>query len=53
MSKALFSKKQLLKAADFTLVQRDVLRVLLRNDGTYTLEQVHKRLSDYAKRKVT
>lgn len=48
-----FAKSQILKAANFTHVQRDVLRVLLKDDETYTLDQVNKILTEYAKRKVT
>lgn len=50
---AVFTKQQFLKAASFTHVQRDVLRVLLKDDETYTLDQVNKILTEYAKRKVT
>lgn len=47
-----FTKQQFLKSATFTPVQKDVLRTLLRDDETYTLEQVKKMVEDYAKRTV-
>ncbi len=48
-----FSKQQFMKAANFTRVERDALRFLMKDNETYTLEQAQKMLADYAKRKVT
>ena len=47
-----FAKKQFLKAANFSRVERDVLAVILDDDKQYTLEQVQKILDDFKKRKV-
>jgi len=47
-----FTKQQFLKSANFTPVQKDVLRVILKDDGRYTLDQVKKLVEDYAKRTV-
>lgn len=47
-----FTKQQFLKAANFTQVERDVLRALMKDDETYTLDQAQKLVSDFAKRKV-
>ena len=48
-----FSKAQLLRSLNFTPVQKDVLRTVLKDDEQYTLDQAHKLIEDYAKRKVT
>ena len=48
-----FSKQQFLKAANFTRIERDVLRSFLRDDEMYTLQQVEKMLNDFKQRKVT
>lgn len=48
-----FTKQQFLKSANFTPVRKDVLRALLKDDETYTIDQVRKLIDDYAKRKVT
>ena len=47
-----FAKKQFLKAANFSRVERDVLAVILDDDKQYTLEKVQKMLDDFKKRKV-
>ena len=47
-----FSKKQFLKAANFSRVERDVLAVILDDDKQYTLEEVQKALDDFKKRRV-
>lgn len=47
-----FAKKQFLKAANFSRVERDVLAVILEDDKQYTLDQVQKLLDDFKKRKV-
>lgn len=47
-----FAKKQFLKAANFSRVERDVLAVILDDDKQYTLEEVQKKLSDFKARKV-
>ena len=48
-----FTKQQFLKSANFTPVQKDVLRTILKDGETYTLDQVQKLVEDYARRKVT
>lgn len=48
-----FTKQQFLKVANFSQVERDVLRALMKDDETYTLDQAQKLVSDFAKRKVT
>lgn len=47
-----FSKKQFLKAANFSRVERDVLAVILDDDKQYTLEEVQKTLDNFKKRRV-
>lgn len=47
-----FTKQQFLKAANFSQVERDVLRALMKDDEKYTLDQAQKLVSDFAKRKV-
>ena len=47
-----FAKKQFLKAANFSRVERDVLAVILDDDKQYTLEEVQKALDNFKKRKV-
>jgi hypothetical protein len=47
-----FTKQQFLRSAIFTPLQKDVLRTILSDDESYTVEQVHKMINDYAKRKV-
>lgn len=47
-----FTKAQFLASKQFTPIQKDVLRVLLKDNETYTHEQVQKLLEDFAKRKV-
>lgn len=48
-----FSKRQLIRSLNFSPVQKDVLRAVLKDDDMYTLDQAHKLIEDYAKRKVT
>jgi len=48
-----FSKQQFLNAAGFTPIQKDVLRVLMKDDETYTLKQAQLMMNEFAKRKVT
>lgn len=47
-----FTKQQFLKSANFTPIQKDVLRSILKDDQTYTLDEVKKLVEDFAKRKV-
>ena len=47
-----FTKQQFLKSANFTSVQKDVLRTLLKDDETYTLDHVKQMVEDFAKRTV-
>lgn len=48
-----FSKAQLLRSLNFTPVQKDVLQAVLKDDEMYTLDQAHKLIGEFAKRKVT
>lgn len=47
-----FSKEQFLKSKNFSPVQKDVLRSILKDDEYYTLDQVKKMVEDFGKRKV-
>lgn len=47
-----FTKEQFLKSGNFTPIQKDVLRAILKDGETYTLDQVNKLLEDFTKRKV-
>lgn len=47
-----FSKQQFLKSANFTPIQKDILRSILKDDECYTLEQVKRMVEDFVKRKV-
>lgn len=47
-----FTKQQFLRAANFSQVERDVLRALMKDGETYTLDQARKLVDDFAKRKV-
>lgn len=47
-----FAKKQFLKAANFSRVDRDVLAVILDDDKHYTLDEVQKTLDEFKKREV-
>lgn len=47
-----FPKRQFLKAANFTRVERDVLAAILEDDKQYTLDEVHKLLKDFKARRV-
>lgn len=47
-----FTKKQFLKAANFSRVEKDVLSVILDDDKQYTLQEVQKALDNFKKRKV-
>ena len=47
-----FAKKQFLKAANFSRVEKDVLSVILDDDKQYTLQEVQKALDNFKKRKV-
>ena len=47
-----FAKKQFLKAANFSRVERDVLAVILDDDKQYTLDQVQELLDEFKKGKV-
>lgn len=46
-----FSKRQFLKAANFTRVERDVLAAILENGKHYTLDEVQKLLKDFKARR--
>lgn len=47
-----YTKAQFLASKQFTAVQKDVLRALMKDGETYTVEQAQKLIDDYAKRKV-
>ena len=47
-----FSKQQLLRSLNFTLIQKDVLRAVLKDGEEYSLDQAKKAIEDYAKRTV-
>ena len=49
---AKFPKRQFLKAANFTRVERDVLAAILEDDKQYTLDEVQKLLKDFKARRV-
>jgi len=42
-----FSKRQFLKAANFSRIECDVLNAILENDKRYTLEEVQNMLNDF------
>jgi hypothetical protein len=50
---AAYTKEQFLASKQFTAVQKDVLRALLKDGETYTVDQAQKLIDDFAKRKVT
>lgn len=50
---AAYTKAQFLASKQFTAIERDVLRALMREDETYTVDQAQKLIDDFAKRKVT
>lgn len=47
-----FPKRQFLKAANFTRVERDVLTAILEDDKQYTLDEVQKALEKFKARRV-
>lgn len=47
-----FTKQQFLKSANFSRVEKDVLRALMKDDELYTLDQAKKLVENFAKRKV-
>jgi hypothetical protein len=47
-----YTKAQFLASNQFTPIQKDVLRAILKDGETYTHEQVQKMIEDFAKRKV-
>lgn len=47
-----FPKRQFLKAANFTRVERDVLAAILEDGKQYTLDEVQKLLKDFKARRV-
>lgn len=47
-----FTKKQFMKAANFTRIERDVLNALLEDGKTYTIEQAKRIIDDFKKGKV-
>lgn len=47
-----FPKRQFLKAANFTRVERDVLAVILEDNKQYTLDEVQKALEKFKARRV-
>jgi len=48
-----FTKRQFMKLTTFTQVERDILRALMKDDETYSLDQAHKLIKDFKKRKVS
>jgi hypothetical protein len=48
-----YTKAQFLASKQFTPVQKDVLRALMKDGEVYTVEQARRLIDDYAKRKVT
>lgn len=49
---AKFTKQQFLQSANFSPVERDVLRALMEDGQTYTHDQAKKLVGEFAKRKV-
>lgn len=47
-----YTKAQFLASKQFTPIEKDVLRALLKDGEAYTLDQVQKLVDDYAKRTV-
>lgn len=47
-----FTKQQFLKSTNFSRVEKDVLRALMKDDELYTLDQAKKLVENFAKRKV-
>ncbi|HLT73618.1 MAG TPA: hypothetical protein VKZ68_00990 [Ohtaekwangia sp.] len=48
----MFPKRQFLKAANFTRVERDVLAAILEDNKQYTLDEVKKALEKFKARRV-
>jgi len=47
-----FSKQQIIRSLKIAPVQKDVLRTVLRDDETYTLDQARRLIKEFASRKV-
>jgi predicted transcriptional regulator len=47
-----FTKRQLVRAYNFSRVERDVLAAILEDDKQYTLDEVQKLLKDFKARRV-
>ena len=47
-----FSKRQLVRAYNFSRIERDVLAAILEDDKQYTLDEVQKLLKDFMARRV-
>lgn len=47
-----FSKAQIIRSLNIAPVQKDVLRTLLRDDESYTLDQARRLIKEFASRKV-
>lgn len=48
-----YTKAQFLASKQFTPIQKDVLRALMKDGEVYTVDQLFRLIDDYAKRKVT
>ncbi|MBB6632762.1 hypothetical protein [Cohnella thailandensis] len=51
-AEATYTKAQFLASKQFTPAQKDVLRALMPDGESLTVDQAQKLISDYAKRKV-
>lgn len=47
-----FSKEQFLSSKQFTVAQKDILSVLLKDGETYTVDQAKKQVDDFLKKEV-
>ncbi len=51
-TEATYTKAQFLASKQFSPMQKDVLRALMPNGESFTLDQARKMINDYSKRKV-
>ena len=51
--KPAYTKGQFLASNQFTPIQKDVLRAILKDGETYTIDQAQKLIEHYAQRKVS
>ncbi|WP_129600467.1 hypothetical protein [Anaerophilus nitritogenes] len=47
-----YEKNQIISSKRFNLIEKDVLKNILKDDGKYTIEQVEKLLDEFLKKEV-